>query len=1021
MSNPSQLVQFAFAAGIDQSQQPEVLDPTTGFTFLQNVRQERRGGVEKRLGTNVLPVVRDDGSNRSAGVRMCSFNRTTCVLDGSLDAFSEELGRNIHMNRVPDVGVSTRTLAGTLPGTVGSNVLTGNIDFARCGSYLCVLRSRQRDTVKELVAYLTTVDGVDVRADTIASIPFGVTTLTASMGTYGTILLVLVPAPAAATVAAFYLDTANAATIALGWQSLGNVVTDKIAAGASATLISTQSLDASVAFVYVNTSSATHQITLAKITSSGVTATSLVNTNSVTPKSIVVEGSDSDTLWVAHNEGIIVWLEGRSPSSIGTALATEIDLIACNADPAACSISITSDATSPGTGRALVFDGSNDQSIIQPFATVAGAATPIGSPVAIRCTRLVARPFQMNGRYYGLFRGGEFPGVFAQLGTSALCDWTDTIDADTPWVRPIAVAFPSLMIPDSADMHYAISGATVTLAATVQRSALGSGSSIELLTYDYNATSRWRPAMHNRALFLSGGVLSYFDGRRVAECDFVHSPAAPKFGSTSAGAPGLTGTFRYVATFEEIDDLGNWCTSGVSTRSVAALLAGENIDITMEPLAITSRYERGGLARVRTLLWRSTETGGNPYKLVTSFDHDPTTQITFTDDGLTLDGRLLYGTGNLPGTAGAAQDRRISPFANDVVSFNGMLVTCSGNTLWYSGQTVDGEGTWHSPIFQVPCGSEGNIVAIAVEDSTLYAWTASSIYAFSGDAPNDAGTQGGLGAPRRLAVDVGCISPESVVVTSLGVFFQSDRGIELLTRAQAVELIGAPVQSTVASYPVMTSAVLDTRHGLVRFAMRDPEVGGLGGVTIIYDLQNRVWQSIDVYPSGESSTSAGLIYYNDAWRYAWLGDDGVVHYERDTDDPAAHLDGSAWVTMRGDTASVKMSGIQGQQYMNRVLLLAKQNGAADLSMALAYDYSDSWKTPIIRTDTTIATLSSSLGRVQLQHLTDEDAEGQAARLLIEDAPPTSGNVGNGKGHTWIAVTFDGTPRDGAVQVSEEAA
>ena len=59
--------------------------------------------------------------------------------------------------------------------------------------------------------------------------------------------------------------------------------------------------------------------------------------------------------------------------------------------------------------------------------------------------------------------------------------------------------------------------------------------------------------------------------------------------------------------------------------------------------------------------------------------------------------------------------------------------------------------------------------------------------------------------------------------------------------------------------------------------------------------------------------------------------------------------------------------------------------------------------------------------LQLRVDPNDDAEGQAIRVRITDATPTTGSVGTGRGATWLAMTFDITPREGPAEVPEEAA
>src|SRR5690606_6775728 len=168
--------------------------------------------------------------------------------------------------------------------------------------------------------------------------------------------------------------------------------------------------------------------------------------------------------------------------------------------------------------------------------------------------------------------------------------------------------------------------------------------------------------------------------------------------------------------------------------------------------------------------------------------------------------------------------------------------------------------------------------------------------------------------------------PSSLLVTSLGVFFQSRRGIELLTRARTVEPIGEPVKYTLAAFPVVTSAVLDDRNSLARFTLAAGESGGVvsgEGRTLVYDLTVKAWVSVDDVrgsSASEAAQSAAQVYLDGAWRYAWLGADGTVYYERDPGDADACLDGTSFVETTWELPPWKL-GLQQEQRAYEFVLL----------------------------------------------------------------------------------------------------
>lgn len=1019
MASPTQLIQMAFAAGLDESQHDEVLDPMSAFPVLQNVRQDRKGGLSKRPGFSNLALTRFDSTSRSTGDRVISHNDLIHTIDGTyLDVYAESQALSVtSVTRIPEASCTARAL---------TTVSSGFYDAVYVNGYIATASYREL----QVVVGLETTSGVVVRHPEVM-FTTTVTETAAQLVSYSTYIILLGHDSTTSNVQAWYLNTASASTVTTGWVSLGNVATDKTTSGTGAVGLSAQSLSNRIAFVYANNSGGTSRLTVKTMTFSGVTETATINTSSVSPDAFTIEGSISDTLWVAWNETTTIKVCGLDADNLAVTLATTGSIGVSTTAPGLGGIYVVSSSTA-GAGRLGFNDGDGEDFCFKNFVTTAGACVASGLQWSLFGTYLRARPFLLGGRYYGLFRGGT-----STNGISVLCDWTDTLTTATRFVRPVAMGFPSLTQVSALDggHHLAFSATSVAYAMPVRRSS--TGDSIMLLTYDFADRKRWRSCSHNGSLYLAGGILSYFDGRRVAEASFLMSPKTCTATDAGSGS-GPNGSYRYVATYEEMDDDGNWCISAVSPAMTTAVSVTDNtINVSTTPLCITSRLLPGASGasapdkkRIRVSFYRTVSGGSPPYYFVTSKENDTGIAVTYADsnpDSSITSNRQLYAP-NLPGVNGDAQDRRAPPFCVDVVSYNGMLVVASMSDLWWSGQTISGEGVWFNPLFQVPVDGPGDIVALAVQDGTLYVFKQRSIHAVAGEAQNDTGTNGGLGTPRRLAVDVGCIEARSIVVTSEGIFFQSERGIELLTRAGAVVYVGEKVESTLASYPVVSSAVLDTRNSLVRFTLAASWSSGRvsgNGKDIVFDLTTKSWQSIDS-KTGSSSTEASqdacVVVYGGTARYAWIGTDGKVWLERLSNDASLHLDSSTWVTMVAETASFKATGIQGRQVLNRVLLLARTSTDHNLSVSLSYNHETTFRTARTWARSEINTLLSSGWPVtQLKHDAHDDGECQAFRIRIEDATPTGGTVGTGKGSVWLALTSDVTPKPGAFEVPEEAA
>ena len=81
------------------------------------------------------------------------------------------------------------------------------------------------------------------------------------------------------------------------------------------------------------------------------------------------------------------------------------------------------------------------------------------------------------------------------------------------------------------------------------RSSLG----LTVARLDFADTRRWQAATHGQATFLSGGLLSVYDGLSVAEAGFLARPTTPTTALGGSGINAVTG-FRYVATYESVDE-----------------------------------------------------------------------------------------------------------------------------------------------------------------------------------------------------------------------------------------------------------------------------------------------------------------------------------------------------------------------------------------------------------------------------------------------------------------------------------
>lgn len=1029
MGVPRQLTQVAFAAPLDESTEDEILDPTVGFPVLENVRQDKRGGLSKRLGYESTDSLGDTGR------RLFAHRDLACAIaaDGALTV-RDSAGNVVSHGRAPYATATARFIS--------SPSFFHFLDACQCNGFTLAMTSIYRPLLtNSLITVTVETDGgaVVVQSDlgTVAS-----RTALGQVVVIGTTVLAFYGSGTGATgnIMISVLDCTSVATIQAGWS------TPAVAADDHIDILSAVTIGSIAIIAYVNDSGGASQLSLKAFDASGTLAqSSTVDTLSATPTMATVSGVAGNTLWVAWGTSGspgTAYLHARSPTTISSITGATVSLgTAPSYRPAYVVTTAASQGMIALTG---IYGGGSGSSFgastIVRTASVSAGTITLGTAMVVGGAQVLFRPVLLADRLIGVFADVDMTN--STPTTYAVCDWTDTVTTGT--MLPIATAFANLVRfqtsggtgPGSLYANAFTTGTyTAAFPMTVTRSARST--SATLLNINVRDPAVNRTAYHNNTTVLSSGSPSYFDRRRVAELGYVHAPPAPLVEDSGSGTGPEVGDYNYVLTYEEEDATGALCISGVSTPTLATS-AGDEMTIYAHPLSITARESGyGEPKRVRVVLWRSQLGGGAPYRLVGSVANEPSSgSITFTDalpEASIAGAQQLNGIGgNLPGTGGAGLQREGAPFAVDAVSYNGMAVIASGSELRWSGQTIDGEGTWFSAEFAVPVDGPGDITALAVLDGALYAFKERAIFAVSGDPPADNGGSGGLGQPRRISADVGCIQTNSIVSTSLGVFFRSHRGLELLGRGAPV-WIGEKVQRTLALFPDVTSAVIDAHNNLVRFSLsngydnagsvtawNDEAGDDLGGRDLVFDLTLGDWQSVDDKSTQDSphvaSQDAAII----DGRYAWLASDGTLYTEIDE-----YLDDGQWITMLATTGWWKVSGIQGRQMFNRLLTLFRKHTSCDLHIWIGYEYRDEYATQIEKTNDETDDLIDLDIPLQLQVNGNDDAEGMAVRVRIVDeqrasdegAPP----IGTGRGATWLALTLDITPKEGAAEVPAEAA
>lgn len=1006
-------LQMSFAGGIDESTRAELQDPGASWRVLENVRQESPGSVMSRFGFVPQSLARIGVfggalASRGAGRRVFSHDGAAIVVDGNmLDSFILAGQTNITRGRVPECTYS-------LQGAPSPGAQAALYDTATCAGYTALSYSISAGLSPgfgQIFYMIVEVSTGEVVSKLISSVTNGYALL-ASFGDRFFIRFEFDDPTNAITWSVF--DTLN---IASGWTAPASVV----AAAVQSFAVCSLSSRAAIAY---GTSSGTDRVTVKTFSNVGLLETRTIATASNTPTVIAMGGSIADTLWVGWDQAAAsIKAIGLDADALATTRASAATIMTITG--AAQDLDICEGATA-GTARMWVTTDSIPTVLMtNGITTSSGAATP-GTANTIRNVIPSSRSFQVDGRFYmACFPApAGYALIAGSANTQALCviaDWTD----NQPYFRPVGNIEPGLVSSVTSTGKFSlistgryVFGFQITTSGGVGIGAvLGQSATLgtQLLELDFRAFDRWLTASHIGNTFIGGALTTVYDGERLTEVGFLARPTKP---SSSLGGTGLTGSFRCVAQYEDIDASGNWVPSGVSDPSDLVSPANKTITWSTQTLNVT--YRQIDIATTRVAYYRTLNGGEPPYYrlgVASTVTAAASTYADATDDSDLAEHSLLGGDGNLPSTDAdndgnsSALDKRAPPGFTRLASFEGMLVGSRGRAYFNSGQPVGGEATWFSPVFQGVVDYE--IEAMAGQDGTLYFFTRPAIYAVAGPAPSDNGLQGGLGAPRRLALDVGA-SQWPTCVTSLGIFFVSDRGIEILTRAQTVEYIGERIKETLAAFPIVTAMTFDPESSCVLIELAAATSSGAvsgSGRTIVYDTRIRQWQSVDrrtnILGSADApAQDACLVWNGSAWRYAWLGVEGRVNVE----DHTSHLDpGSAWINARAVSPKMRSAGTQGNNRLQSVALLAERATHHQIRISAAFDDATAWTD----VETWTAPEIVALPREQLEIECSRE-QIMSVQIQIESLIPsnvTATPITTGEGSTWIGLALNIGPNN----------
>jgi hypothetical protein len=602
-------------------------------------------------------------------------------------------------------------------------------------------------------------------------------------------------------------------------------------------------------------------------------------------------------------------------------------------------------STSTGAHTGLTYANTRKGTI-----SSAGAVSGVGS-VAMGCAQ-VSRPFLYNSQafvvvIYDTETANDDQTHYFLLTTDGKpCGRILPYRANNRGASA-GIAQPSSVVAKSPGVF------VVGLEGRYSQNLLVDAQKVQLVSVEIDFTRPLSAAKLGGNLHIAGGQMYEYDGAVTYENGFHLHPDAVTESTSTAGGSLVDGTYQWTAVYAWWDTHGQIHFSSPASARTVTFSGGTNTNqftMRVTNLRITMRSD------VRILFY-VTGVGVSVFYELSSAANSTTaheTQATYTTASGLTDNRQLY-------TGGGVLENDPPPPTQCIVSKGDRLyATTHDGKLLYTKAHVDGEAAQFvaETTQRTLNEDDGNWYALAKMDDALIVLSKSGLQALSGGGVTDTGAQDDLSQPRAIQSDTGILPGTLPASSEAGIYFKSSKGNCLLSRAGAVDYIGAPVEAY--NSLTLASIVVLPEKNQVRFGHTD-------GSLVVLDYLTNQWSVFTNHYQ-----VAAVAYAND---YCFLQSTGAVYLQ-----DSSFVDNIASVGLVATTPWIKLSGIQGFQRAYSASVLGTWKSAHTLTLKVYYDYNDT----VAETDT-INLSAGYLPGDPLQFNHHMGKKCQAVKFRIEDS------------------------------------
>lgn len=534
------------------------------------------------------------------------------------------------------------------------------------------------------------------------------------------------------------------------------------------------------------------------------------------------------------------------------------------------------------------------------------------------------------------------------------------------------------------------------------------------------SSDKLSPKQTGNTLSINGGQLWSYDGLSAFENGIYLYPEL--FGNNLSSASVFGGAttppmsfqpYQYAAVFESTDNKANVYRSAPNIISMSLNVGGSGgafaqVGCFLSPLSnrlpsnplsvIFYRYSQAQPIFYRVLSATIPSTFSSlPWDpiendIVSSSINQTFVQVLnpgliqfqdYTPDSAITGNEILYTNG------GVVSDVNPPSFiATDIFDSRFWGISAEDGSLWYSKGLVTATPlemsdnfTLYIPPNQTAQGIAFSPTCLAPLDEKQIIFCSNSILYIVGTGPDDTGQNSQYSEPAQIPSSVGCSNPNSIVITPVGLMFQSDHGIWLLGRDLSVQYVGKDVEAYNAATVLSALAVPGTTE--IRFSLDS-------GITLVYDFLVGQWSTFNV--PARSATIYGS-------QYTWLDSSGQV-FQEVSSGSSQYLDGTTPITMSFTTGWVNLAGLQGYARAYFMDILGNFQSPHTYTIGIAYDYNPSIiQTATINPANTVGSGSS----VEQWQIWFKRQQCQSFQLTFTEI--SSGSAGAGVVISGISLTY----------------